>query len=338
MTLSNPLLVISITLILSRANRFIVIVVSSLSLILSITAFSQNSVPSSQQTTEGMHSILSEDDVLGVTLILDLHYASYDEADLLMHLLLPQNTITDRPIPIIIYLPGSAWFKQNLGDSIPQIMKFVEQSGYAAAIVGYRPSTVAKSPAQLMDIKSSIRYLRANADAYNIDSDRIAIWGTSSGGHIASLVGLTEGIEKFETKDNGEESSGVKAVINFFGPTDFLRMDDFPSAIAHNEATSPESSVIGGPIQDPNNRGKVDEYNPLSYISEDKEYPPFLIMHGDSDHLVPFNQSLILYEALRDSDHSAEFYKLLGAGHGNRFFTQQTLRIVLDFLNLHFKQ
>ena len=322
----------------SRANRFIVIIACSLSLIVSITAFPQNSVPSSQQTTEGMHSIFSEDDVLGVNLTLDLNYASYDETNLLMHLLLPQNELTDKPIPIIIYVPGSAWFKQNLGGSIPLIMKFVEQSGYAAAIVGYRPSTVAKSPAQLMDIKSSIRYLRANADAYNIDPDRVAIWGTSSGGHIASLVGLTEGIERFETKDNGEESSSVKAVINFFGPTDFLRMDDFPSAIAHNEASSPESSVIGGAIQDPNNRGKVDEYNPLSYISEDKEYPPFLIMHGDSDDLVPFNQSLILYEALRDANHSAEFYKLLGAGHGNRFFTQQTMQIVLDFLNLHFKQ
>ena len=285
-----------------------------------------------------MHSIFSEDDVLGVNLTLDLNYASYDETNLLMHLLLPQNELTDKPIPIIIYVPGSAWFKQNLGGSIPLIMKFVEQSGYAAAIVGYRPSTVAKSPAQLMDIKSSIRYLRANADAYNIDPDRVAIWGTSSGGHIASLVGLTEGIERFETEDNGEESSSVKAVINFFGPTDFLRMDDFPSAIAHNEASSPESSVIGGPIQDPKNRSKVDEYNPLSYILEDKEYPPFLIMHGDSDHLVPFNQSLILYEALRDANHSAEFYKLLGAGHGNRFFTQQTMQIVLDFLNLHFKQ
>ena len=285
-----------------------------------------------------MHSIFSEDDVLGVNLTLDLNYASYDETNLLMHLLLPQNELTDKPIPIIIYVPGSAWFKQNLGGSIPLIMKFVEQSGYAAAIVGYRPSTVAKSPAQLMDIKSSIRYLRANADAYNIDPDRVAIWGTSSGGHIASLVGLTEGIERFETKDNREESSSVKAVINFFGPTDFLRMDDFPSAIAHNEASSPESSVIGGPIQDPKNKSKVDEYNPLSYILEDKEYPPFLIMHGDSDHLVPFNQSLILYEALRDANHSAEFYKLLGAGHGNRFFTQQTMQIVLDFLNLHFKQ
>ncbi len=322
----------------SRANRFIVIIACSLSLIISITAFPQNSVPSSQQTTEGMHSIFSVDAVLGVDLTLDLNYASYDETNLLMHLLLPQNELTDKPIPIIIYVPGSAWFKQNLGGSIPLIMKFVEQSGYAAAIVGYRPSTVAKSPAQLMDIKSSIRYLRANADAYNIDPDRVAIWGTSSGGHIASLVGLTEGIERFETKDNREESSSVKAVINFFGPTDFLRMDDFPSAIAHNEASSPESSVIGGPIQDPKNKSKVDEYNPLSYILEDKEYPPFLIMHGDSDHLVPFNQSLILYEALRDANHSAEFYKLLGAGHGNRFFTQQTMQIVLDFLNLHFKQ
>ena len=322
----------------SRINGFIVIVAYSLSVIVSTTAFSQNSVPSSQQTTEGMHSIFSEDDILGVTLILDVNYTSYDEKDLFMHLLLPQKKLSGKPTPILVYVPGSAWFKQNLGGSIPQIMKFVEQSGYAAAIVGYRPSTVAKSPAQLMDIKSSIRYLRANADDYNIDPKRVAIWGTSSGGHIASLVGLTEGIEKFETEDNGGENSSVTAVINFFGPTDFLRMDDFPSTIAHNDPSSPESSVIGGPIQDPKNRSKVDEYNPLNYISKDMEYPPFLIMHGDSDQLVPFNQSLILYEALRDADHNAEFYKLLGAGHGNRFFTHQTMRIVLDFLNLHFEQ
>ena len=316
----------------------LIAVCSTFLVILATTTYSQSVVTASQETSQGMLSIVSEGDTPSVTLITDIIYVRYGKTDLLMHLIMPDQDPSAEPIPIVVYVPGSGWFKQNLGRSIPQIIGFVEQSGYAAAIVGYRPSTVAKSPAQLMDIKSSIRYLRANADSYNIDPERVAIWGTSSGGHIASLVGLTEGAEKFETKDNGEESSSVKVVINFFGPTDFLRMDDFPSAIAHNEPESPESSVIGGPIQDPNNRSKVDEYNPLSYISEDKEYPPFLIMHGDSDHLVPFNQSLILYEALKDADHSAEFYKLLGAGHGNRFFTQQTMGIVLDFLNRHFKQ
>ena len=316
----------------------LITVCSTFLVILATTAYSQSVVTASQETSQGMLSIVSEGDTPSVTLITDITYARYGKTDLLMHLIMPDQEPSAEPIPIVVYVPGSGWFEQNLGRSIPQIIGFVEQSGYAAAIVGYRPSTVAKSPAQLMDIKSSIRYLRANADSYNIDPERVAIWGTSSGGHIASLVGLTEGSEKFETKDNVEESSSVKVVINFFGPTDFLRMDDFPSAIAHNEPESPESSVIGGPIQDPNNRSKVDEYNPLSYISEDKEYPPFLIMHGDSDHLVPFNQSLILYEALRDADHSAKFYKLLGAGHGSRFFTPQTMGIVLDFLNLHFKQ
>ena len=114
-------------------------------------------------------------------------------------------------------------------------------------------------------------------------------------------------------------------------------MDDFPSTITHNAPASPESSVIGGPIQDSINRDKVNEYNPITYITEENEFPPFLIMHGDSDPLVPFNQSLILYEALRDKGHSVSFYKLAGAGHGNRFFTQQTIQVVLDFLERHFE-
>ena len=217
------------------------------------------------------------------------------------------------------------------------MIDFAEQSGYAVAIVQYRPSTVAKSPAQLVDIKASIRFLRANADRYDIDPERVAIWGTSSGGHMASMVGVTQGIEKFNTDDNSEFSSNVSAVVDFFGPTDFQKMSDYPSIMNHDEPTSPESSVIGGPIQDPANQAKVDEYNPITYVASDRDIPPFLIMHGDVDPLVPFNQSLILFEALREAEQEADFYKLTGAGHGDRFFTPQTYEIVLDFLATHFQ-
>ena len=315
----------------------LIAVCSTFFVILATTTYSQSGITASQETSKGMLSIDSENDKPSVTLITDIIYARYGETDLLMHLIMPDQDQSAEPIPIVVYVPGSGWFKQDLGRSIPRIIDFVEQSGYVSAIVSYRPSTIAKSPAQLVDIKSSIRYLRANAGSYNIDPEKLAIWGTSSGGHIASLVGLTEGLDKFKTHHHEEQSSDVQAVIDFFGPTDFLKMDDFPSTITHNAPASPESSVIGGPIQDSINRDKVNEYNPITYITEENEFPPFLIMHGDSDPLVPFNQSLILYEALRDKGHSVSFYKLAGAGHGNRFFTQQTIQVVLDFLERHFE-
>lgn len=311
--------------------------VITLLLLVGSNSYAQPGVPASQQTTEGMQTIASEDDLPGVNFESDIVYANYDEMNVILHLVTPQQVRNAEPVPLVVYVPGSAWFPQNLARSVPRMIDFAEQTGYAVAIVQYRPSTVAKSPAQLVDIKASIRYLRANADRYDIDPERVAIWGTSSGGHMASMVGVTQGIEKFNTADNSEFSSNVSAVVDFFGPTDFQKMSGYPSIMNHDEPTSPESSVIGGPIQDPVNQAKVDEYNPITYVRADREFPPFLIMHGDIDPLVPFNQSLILFEALRDAGHEADFYKLTGAGHGDRFFTPQTYKIVLDFLASHFQ-
>ena len=194
---------------------------------------------------------------------------------------------------------------------------------------------MAKAPAQLVDMKAAIRFLRANADSYNLDPARVAIWGTSSGGHMASLVGLTAENQAFTNEVHSAESDAVRAVVNFFGPTDFRRMNDYPSVIDHDAPTSPESVVVGGPIQDPRYRDKVNAYNPMTYVDASRRAPPFLIMHGDRDALVPFNQSVLLYEALRDAGQVVGFYKVAGAGHGDRFFTPSTLAVVTAFLKKH---
>jgi len=293
----------------------------------------RQTVPASQESPTGMLTLESENDQPGVSFSTNVVYAKYDETEVKLHFIAPSSATN--PVPLIVYVPGSAWFPQDLDRAVPNMIEFAKQTGYAVAIVAYRPSTIAKSPAQLVDIKASIRFLRANAKRFNIDPEKIAIWGTSSGGHMASLVGVTEGIEKFLTDDNRDQSSGVKAVVDFFGPTNFVKMSDYPSSMNHDEATSPESSVIGGLIQDPSNREKVEEYNPITYVSADKKLPPFLIMHGDVDPLVPFNQSVLFYEALRDAKQDVAFYKIVGAGHGNRFMTPQTLKIVKAFLAQH---
>lgn len=286
-----------------------------------------------------MKTLESEADSAALAFATNIVYARYGQDEVVLHLITSGLAVSQsgyepvgERVPLVIYVPGSAWFPQNLDRSVPTMIDFARQTGYAVAIVAYRPSTVAKSPAQLIDIKTSIRFMRANAERYNIDPRKVAIWGTSSGGHMASLVGLTGELVRFVTDDHRDQSSQVSAVVDFFGPTDFRRMADFPSVMDHDDPASPESTVIGGPIQDPANRKKVEEYNPVSYVSGDRSLPPFLIMHGDQDPLVPFNQSVLLYEALRDAGQRVEFYKLRGAGHGNRFFTPATMAIVRQFL------
>ena len=300
--------------------------------------------PASDEAPEGMQTLISEDDREGLAYIPDITYAEYSSGPLVLHLMSAGLKMTPsgfEPVgtarPWVLYVPGSAWFPQNLARSVPNMIDFARDSGLAVAIVAYRPSTIEKAPAQLIDIKHALRFLRANANEYNLDPERVAIWGTSSGGHLASLLGLTDGIDAFVNDQFSEQSSAVNAVINFFGPTDFLKMGDFPSIIDHNDAQSPESWVVGGPIQDPAFREKVIEYNPITYVDPERKAPPFLIMHGDRDALVPFNQSVLLFEALRDAGQTVAFYKLKDAGHGDRFFTQQTLTLVRAFLGEHLK-
>ena len=309
----------------------------------SMVVRAEQAVPVSMEAPVGMQTLQSEDDAPQPTLVTDIVYADYDTGPVRLHLISPGVRVSrlagtkavGAPLPWILYVPGSAWFPQNLARAIPGMIDFSKQTRFAIAIAAYRPSTMAKAPAQLVDMKAAIRFLRANADLYNLDPARAAIWGTSSGGHIASLVGLTAENLAFTNEIHSAESHAVQAVVNFFGPTDFRRMNDYPSVIDHDSPTSPESVVVGGPIQDPRYLDKVNAYNPVTYVDASRSAPPFLIMHGDRDALVPFNQSVLLYEALRDAGQDVSFYKIAGAGHGDRFFTPSTLAVVRAFLKQH---
>ena len=323
--------------------RWVMSVMALLLVFQNLVVRAEQAVPVSMEAPAGMQILQSEDDAPQPTLITDIVYAEYETGPVRLHLISPGVRVSrlagtqavGDPLPWILYVPGSAWFPQNLARAIPNMIDFVKQTGFAIAIAAYRPSTMAIAPAQLVDMKAAIRFLRANADSYNLDPARVAIWGTSSGGHMASLVGLTAENQAFANEVHNAESDAVRAVVNFFGPTDFRRMNDYPSVIDHDAPTSPESVVVGGPIQDPRYRDKVNAYNPMTYVEPSRRAPPFLIMHGDRDALVPFNQSVLLYEALRDAGQDVSFYKVAGAGHGDRFFTPSTLAVVTAFLKQH---
>ncbi|MEZ4703255.1 MAG: alpha/beta hydrolase [Rhodothermales bacterium] len=300
-------------------------------------------VPPSDEHPEGMLTIESEPDTYVAIYKKDVVYATRGERELHLQLLMPEDRsgllpAAERPTiparPVIVYVQGSAWMPQALYAAIPQLADFAH-AGYVVASVEYRPSTEARAPAQIQDVKSAIRYLRANAAKYNIDPDRIGIWGDSSGGHMAALAGVSDGFKPFSTDDNPDQSSAVRAVVDFYGPTDFTKMSSAPSRLDHDAADSPGSRVVGGPIQEPEQARAVRAYNPIAHITAGKTLPPFLIMHGDRDALVPFNQSVLLYEALRDAGQDVTFYKVAGADHGVRFWTPAVMAVVIDFFDTH---
>lgn len=254
----------------------------------------------------------------GVTAHRDLEYAKIGDKRLLLDIYVPDTTAdSDEPLPLIVWIHGGAWRAGNKKNCPP--LRFTDK-GFVAASISYRLSQEAPFPAQIEDCKAAIRWLRANAVKYRIDPDRIGVWGSSAGGHLVALLGTSGDVEQLESEhQHQEQSSRVQAVCDFFGPTDFLRMDadSLPGGpIQHDAADSPESMLVGGPIQE--NTNKVARANPITYVSP--EDPPFLIVHGDKDPLVPWQQSKYLYEAMKKAGlgETTEFQIVKGAKHGFR--------------------
>lgn len=263
----------------------------------------------------------------------DIVYAHIGERELLLDLYLPAEA--PRPLPVVIWVHGGGWRsggKGAGGQALPLLWR-----GFAVVDVDYRLSGEAIFPAQIQDCKAAVRWIRANAEKYNFAPDRIGAWGSSAGGHLAALMGTAGDVEEFDTEENGEWSSRIQAVCDWFGPTDFLRMNDFPGRIDHDAPNSPESALIGGPIQD--NKEQVAKANPITYVSEDD--PPFLIMHGEKDLTVPYNQSELLYNALVACGVEGTLYCVKNGDHNFRGAAEDTpkelFEMAADFFEKHLK-
>ena len=241
----------------------------------------------------------------------------------------------DGPFPVVIDVHGGGFM---MGDkSNPAGTDELLANGYAVASVDYRLSGEAKAPAQIQDIKAAVRFLRANAGEYKLDSQRFAAFGQSAGGDLVALLGTSCGVEALEGVDlgNTDQSSCVQAVVDWFGPTDFLQMDQQFAGTScpanHDDASSPESQLVGAPIQTVPD--KVQLVNPITYVSA--KAPPFLIQHGTADCNVPPQQSQLLYDALAPviGAENVTLTLLEGAGHGGAQFSDAAnMQLVLDFL------
>ena len=244
-----------------------------------------------------------------------------------------------RPLATIIIVHGGRWAggdkaaNPQVAWGVPKLL----QAGYAVASVNHRYSQQAVFPAQIHDVKAAVRWLRANAAMYGLDPQRFGAWGMSSGGHLVALLGTSAGVPAMDGQlGPAGQDVRVQAVVDWFGPTDVLQMDAhrLANGLVHNATDSPESQLIGGPIQ--TLRAQAAAANPITYVTRDD--PPFLIFHGDSDPQVPHHQSELLQEALTKNGVSGQLQTLPGAGHGTpEFRTEEVWKRMLTFFDQHVK-
>lgn len=271
--------------------------------------------------------------------IVDIPYGSVSKTQTL-DIYYPNQSESDT-YPVIIAIHGGGFMMgSKTGGDVRPMLEGVNH-GYAVVSVNYRLSGEAVFPGAISDVKAAIRFVKANAEKYHFDTTKIALWGDSSGGNLASLAGTSWDDDTLngDNKENLNYSTQVQAVVDWFGPIDFLQMDAqfkesgiTPAMGWTSTDTSPESKYIGGNITQ--NTQQTERANPTNYITKDDPY--FLIQHGDQDRNVPLQQSKNFAAALTAvlGQDKVVFEILPGAGHGtSEFETEENLTKVFDFLD-----
>ncbi|MDR0416888.1 MAG: alpha/beta hydrolase [Propionibacteriaceae bacterium] len=292
--------------------------------------------PESGRTAAGMRTMTADPHRWHGVVWLNVVYAVKSGLPLHLHIIWPpmDDWLSDQRYPAVLFAQGSGWQEQSLGQWLLPLGKFA-QRGYVVAIVECRPSALALFPGAVRDLNSAVRFLTDNAERYKADPDRLAAWGDSSGAHTAVLSYLTEGRQDFS--DEPVAPLGLRAVVDYYGPSDLTRMQDEPTTVDHLAADSPEGRLLGG-VDLRQHPGAAAEASALAHIPRDRPLPPLLIMHGGKDRIVPFGQSVDLYEALRAAGQPVELVKLTGADHGDAgFWTPAALDLVDDFLRQAFE-
>jgi acetyl esterase/lipase len=249
----------------------------------------------------------------------DVVYAQVDGIDLLLDIYMPMNLPPKAP-EVVVWIHGGGW--RGGSKANPRARNLIN-AGFAVVSINYRLTDKAIFPAQIHDCKAAIRWIRANAMTYGLDANHLGVWGSSAGGHLVALLGTSNGVAEMEGTVGGNLgfSSDVHAVCDWFGPSNFLTVYDYPSSHDPESPTNPMNLLLGGLFAD-----KMDEAwaaSPMKYISGDE--PPFLIHHGTVDNTVPFHQSLELDSALQLAGVDVTFTPLPGAGHGGAQFNETVI-------------
>jgi acetyl esterase/lipase len=270
----------------------------------------------------------------------DVAYAEVSESQK-MDIYLPISS--QETFPLVIYIHGGAFkFGDKANEPYLALFSYLLMAGYAVASLNYRMSGEATFPALIKDVKTAVRYLRAHAYEYRLDVGRFGAFGDSAGGYLVAMLGTTGSVEEFEGAELGyaDQSSRVQAVVDWYGPTNFLEMDRQllndspcgPNEFLHDAPDSPESELMGAPIQ--TIPELVAKANPANYATPDA--PPFLIQHGTHDCTVPAKQSTLLYAALVKvvGAEQVRLELVPNAEHGDKlFFRLENMQRVIEFFD-----
>lgn len=256
----------------------------------------------------------------GVSVLSDLEYAVVNGTSLKLDLYLPKNS-TAAP-PLIVWIHGGGWVN---GDKsmVNRAVIALSAEGYAVASVNYRLTGMDSHPQQIHDVKGAVRWLRANAGTYGYDASRIGAGGGSAGAHLALLLGLSANEKTLEGDIGGnlDQSSSVQAVIDLFGPSDLELFAESSKRFRQKRSQNREVWKLA---------------SPLNYLSADD--PPVLIMHGDTDPVVPLSLSILLHERYQQAGLESELHVIEGAGHGGMVFSDSTRKQMMkEFFDRYIK-
>jgi acetyl esterase/lipase len=291
----------------------------------------------------------------GTVTIGDTHF------DLLLDLYLPQGSLP--PFPTLVYIHGGGWME---GSRRYCPGTTFAAHGYAVASIDYRLASMHADcqpynifPAQMHDIKAAVRWLRLHASEYGLDPERFAAIGDSAGGHLASLLGVSHGVEALQGDLNPGASDAVQAVVDWYAPVEVLHpppeiaFDEDPCQfsfsqlrkryvdqdLGHFYGTYAWGVFLGGSLRDEAVQARAHQASPLTYVNSSA--PLFLILHGTEDEMIPLSQSQLLADALQGAGVEVTFMVLEGKGHSYGKPGVEVLPSFLEptlaFLDRHFK-
>lgn len=235
-------------------------------------------------------------------------------------------SIGNPPHKVIVAIHGGGWSSGDRKSASLKMIQMATQQGYAVINVGYRLTDEAKWPAQLHDVKAAIRFIRANAKQYRFDTRNIVVWGNSAGGHLASMLAATNGMEEMEdlAMGNSKSSSKIQGVLSWYGISDVSKLPDASINIANK--------LMGYNVRDKAEEAKV--ASPIHYINNN--FPPIFMIHGTNDRIVPFEQAVEFAKAINQitGKRQASLKLHINAGHSdNQIKTVANVDESLNFVD-----
>lgn len=258
----------------------------------------------------------------------DIVYATRAGQDLTMQIIRPwpQAGAPADPLPLILFIQGSGWTSPNVYYELPQLSRYAQMGRVVATITHRNAMDGHPFPAFLQDAKAALRFLRAHAGQYGIDPARVCVFGTSSGGNTALLMGLTGDDPAYKTDDYPGQSDAATCVVECFGPADLRIVGD------HLEEAAVDWPVFKGLVGDQDPREVMKAMSPITRIRADRPNPPFLLIHGDADTVVAYEDSVRMFHALCEAGIPAQLIRVIGAPHEGSFWSARLHGLIADFL------